>query len=68
MTWTNFFSIEVVLLEKRLVTSGGDHCWKPVQTCSFGDPLQSDMWWWPLKLKHVRFPSRWCTLYWKVFL
>ena len=34
-----------------LVTSGGDN-WTHVQICSFGD-----IWWWPLKLKHIRFPS-----------
>ena len=28
--------------EPLLVTSGGDH-WRPVQTCSFGDPPVSDI-------------------------
>ena len=50
-----------------LVASGGDH-WRPVQTCSFRDPLQSDIWWWPLKRKHVRFPSGLYPSHWNAFL
>ena len=42
--------------DPSLVTSGGDH-WRPFQTCPFGDPYQSGIWWWSLKLKHIRFPS-----------
>ena len=45
-----------------LVTSGG-HQWRPIQTCSFGD-----IWWWPLKLKHVWFPSGWYAPYWNASL
>ena len=39
-----------------LVMSGADHG-RPVQTCSFGDLAGSDIWWWPLKVKHIWFPS-----------
>ena len=49
-----------------LVTSGDDH-WRPVQTCSFGDlpslPPGSNVWWWQLKQKHVRFANGWCVSY-----
>ena len=51
-----------------LVTSCGDHL-RPVQTCSFEDPLPgSDIWWWPLKLKYIRFPDKWYASYWNTFL
>ena len=46
-------------------TCGGHHC-RPVQTCSFGNPLPTsvDIWW----LKHVRFPSGRYASDWNVFL
>ena len=46
-------------------TCGGHH-WRPVQTCSFGNPLSTSghIWW----LKHVRFPSGRYASEWNVFL
>ena len=57
-----------------LLTSGGHH-WRLVQNCSGGIPCplptpppRNNIWRWPLKLKHVRFPSEWYASYWNAFL
>ena len=45
-----------------------DH-WRPVQTCYFGGPYGSNIWWWPQKPKDVQSPSLWHVSNWNtVFL